>query len=782
MDKRSFAFVFLLTAAFFFVNNYFFDRSDEIALQQENSKKEKYEHRVAKTSDLPLQQLFYDKAQKELFSSALVFDQVYLTNNLNGQDLPEIAYANGKKLSLTKAGSVAIYRSSESSEIPSIQLPKGEVELQLVSDLHKEASTTIGEYESNHLHFPYKTANNDAFALYWSGESYIPVGIWSYEDKTFSLFEDFPQLQGLLAERKHHHSAGRVSQESFYVLENDYQQVVFSNYGGAIAEINLAFKTPENKESVVLPIDFDRTIQENYSINAQFPLFPYSKAGSNEKIDPKIGGYTPLLRRDLLSASGQTKFDMPASEYAMNLVSEDYDREPSTYKVTKFTQDEIEFVGVEANRRVKKTFKLIKDAPYAIEMTIKVDGDSKGLWITSGVPEVEMISGTYAPLLQYYSSSGKKQKVENISLPKGTEDLPTAQNLWTSNSNGFFGLIVNPASGTNPSVKVRQIPGDSVPTRLTLIDAEYGAYPASNYPGYQVFTPYKGGSDSVTYRIYAGPYEDDILKIVDQTLTKTSDGVNPQFVLAITYQGWFSFVAEPFAKFLYIVMMFFHMITNSWGISIILLTLVMRILVYPLNSWSFKANNKLAAIGPKQKAIQEKFKGDEQRIRMETALLFKNEGVNPFSSCLPLFVQFPFLLGMLDLLKTTFELRGASFIPGWIDNLTAPDVLFSWKYPIIFFGSSFHLLPFILGGLMYVQTKMNTAMQKSKGPLTDQQKQMANMGLILTVVFTFAFYNMPSGLNIYWIFSTIFGMIQQWLMTSKMNVVDDKKPKKLSSK
>jgi YidC/Oxa1 family membrane protein insertase len=126
------------------------------------------------------------------------------------------------------------------------------------------------------------------------------------------------------------------------------------------------------------------------------------------------------------------------------------------------------------------------------------------------------------------------------------------------------------------------------------------------------------------------------------------------------------------------------------------------------------------------------------------------------------------MIGLLELIKTTFELRGASFIPGWIDNLTAPDVLFSWNYPLFFFGTSFHLLPFILGGIMFAQNRMNRIQQEKKGPMTDQQKQMMSMGNIMMIGFTFIFYNMPSGLNIYWIFSTLFGMIQQWFMTKKI--------------
>ena len=122
---------------------------------------------------------------------------------------------------------------------------------------------------------------------------------------------------------------------------------------------------------------------------------------------------------------------------------------------------------------------------------------------------------------------------------------------------------------------------------------------------------------------------------------------------------------------------------------------------------------------------------------------------------------------MFDLLKSTFSLRGAAFIPGWINNLTAPDVLFSWDYPLPFFGTQFHLLPVILGVVMFFQQKMASAQSKKSGPLTDQQKQQQKMGMIMTIVFTFLFYKFPSGLNIYWLSSMSLQILQQWYMSKR---------------
>ncbi|MDF2550430.1 MAG: Membrane protein insertase YidC [Chlamydiales bacterium] len=155
--------------------------------------------------------------------------------------------------------------------------------------------------------------------------------------------------------------------------------------------------------------------------------------------------------------------------------------------------------------------------------------------------------------------------------------------------------------------------------------------------------------------------------------------------------------------------------------------------------------------------------------------LYKEKGVSPLSGCFPMLIQMPFLMGMFDLLKSTFELRGASFIPGWIDNLTAPDVLFEWSTPIFFIGNQLHLLPILLGAVMYLQQKVGSNLPKDQSTWTEQQRQQSTMASLMTVVFTAMFYNFPSGLNIYWLSSMLLSIAQQWL-TNRSLPVAEKKP------
>ena len=198
-----------------------------------------------------------------------------------------------------------------------------------------------------------------------------------------------------------------TSPEEFYVLENNYQQLVFSTKGGALAEINLPFNSKTNQESIVHPIQFDRSIEEQSPINAKFPLNSYNlfTNGTIVKMEPKSGGYTPLLRRSLKGGL--------SNHYALNLVSETAQSISTSYLVSRMGQDFIEFVSEDGS--VTKTYTIPKKTPYTLELEVKVDGNPNNLWLTSGLLEVELVSGSYSPLLQYYTTSPKgKESIEKI--------------------------------------------------------------------------------------------------------------------------------------------------------------------------------------------------------------------------------------------------------------------------------------------------------------------------------------------------------------------------------
>jgi YidC/Oxa1 family membrane protein insertase len=547
----------------------------------------------------------------------------------------------------------------------------------------------------------------------------------------------------------------KESSQQFYVLENEYQQIVFSNIGGAIAEINLPFQSSTNEKSIVLPIEFDREMQEDHPANDYFPRSSYwtSLDGKIQKIEQgRLGGYYPLLRRNVVADSQNILYSFSPRYYAFNVISDDENVHMQVYEVTRFEKNLIQFQASDANRKITKTYRLSdinQNTPYCFELDIQVEGDARGLWLSTGIPEVELISGNFSPTLKYLLMRNQKAQVEQVSLPKASTTYSSIAPNWISNSNGFLGLIVQPLSDGGTGFKTNAVPGRQAPTRLTLIDSAYDLYPVDKYPGYEFIMPLRTTGSPLKMRVFAGPYEDDIFQTIDATVSAQSE--NPNFISALSFQGWFTFISEPFAKFLFILMKFFYKISHSWGFSIILLTIALRIMLYPLNGWSIKSSIRMQQIAPQVTAIQEKYKKDPKRAQMEIVGLYREKGVNPLTGCLPILIQIPFLIGMFDLLKSAFELRGVSFIPGWIDNLT-----------------SLHLLPIILGAVMYAQQKFASPLPKDKKMLTDQQKQQKMMGNVMVIVFTVMFYHFPSGLNIYWLSSMALGILQQWMMNKKL--------------
>lgn len=593
-------------------------------------------------------------------------------------------------------------------------------------------------------------------------------GVATKEANTLALAQ---LTQQNTVESKKSVPSNQPSEQKYYVLETPYQQLVFSNFGGALVEINLPFESKSDEESVVKEIEFDREMVEHHAYNAHFPAHSYYTAGQKEKIPlGNLGGYYPLLRRDLIRADVRKSTHIAPRFYSLNIVSEYPETAELVYEVKNFTHDTIVFEAMQGHRRITKTFSVASEAqaPYCVDLTVKIDGDSRGLWLTSGVPEVEWISGAPSPALKYRVTRNTKSEVEPIDLPNESITVTSTALDWICNSNGFFGVILDPLVDNEPGYRVQKVSGEAVPSRLVEIDNNMDRFTTQSLPGYMTLLPLRQNGGTMHFRIFAGPFADSILKTVDKVYTNPKTGYNPDYLACQTFHGWFAFISEPFAKFLFILMQFFHDWTHSWAFSIVLLTVALRLMLYPLNAWSTKSMVKMQQIAPEVTAIQEKYKKDPKKVQLEIMNLYRERGVNPVSGCLPLLIQMPFLIGMFDLLKSTFELRGAGFIPGWIDNLTAPDVLFSWSTPIFFIGNQFHLLPILLGVVMFLQSQMMSTLPKDRSQWTDQQRQQRFMGNIMAVVFTVMFYNFPSGLNIYWLSSMLLGMLQQYWTTKRL--------------
>lgn len=805
MDKRSLLFVVLLAITLFLVNMFFqWTNQDQVRQwneQQVVKKKQKESalsaaiaERTATKDELPLVELYADKDEQKALGVAALVNQNLVTVKGNEQT-PLVVYAKKQEYTLIYAsensGDLVLYRQKGSKEKLRIgNLPDfGKFDLQVALLTANKIQTRLGEYFDGIFSYPQYQLDRlrkdldpdaptpslpavDGIVFLKTGKEYLPIGIYQSQRKDILYIEEVASVAREIEKPQSHEAqAATHKEEVFYVLENGYQQLVFSNYGGALAEINLPYESKADEESVVKEIEIDRQMVEKHPYNARFPAHAYYTPGDSPQgpyvtnDSGRLGGYYPLLRRDLIEIGNRKSVNVNPRYYALNLLSEYPELSELIYEVKYFDSKKIVFEATQRNRKITKTYSIeeeTKGAPYCLDLALQIEGDSRGLWLNSGIPEVEWISGAPAPALMYRITRNQKSAVETVELPRDSTTVSSIYPDWICNSNGFLGIILDPLTEADPGYRVQIVNGTTVPSRLVEIDQEYDKYEAQKLPGYMVMLPLKNTGGLMHFRVFAGPFSSQILKTVDGTYSDPVTGETPDYLACQTFHGWFAFISEPFAKFLFILMEFFHFLTGSWAFSIILLTVALRIMLFPLNAWSTKSMVKMQMIAPQVTLIQEKYKKDPKKAQIEIMNLYRDSGVNPVSGCFPLLIQMPFLIGMFDLLKSTFELRGASFIPGWIDNLTAPDVLFSWSQPIFFIGNEFHLLPVLLGAVMFMQQRLMSTLPQDPSLWTEQQRQQRSMGSIMAVVFAVMFYNFPSGLNIYWLSSMLLGILQQW--------------------
>ncbi len=237
-------------------------------------------------------------------------------------------------------------------------------------------------------------------------------------------------------------------------------------------------------------------------------------------------------------------------------------------------------------------------------------------------------------------------------------------------------------------------------------------------------------------KVFAGPKQSDLLE-------STGKGLE----VLIDY-GWFGFLAKP----LVFLMKASNRVTGNYGIDIILLTILIKILFFPLTQKSMASMRKMQELAPVLNKLKEKYKGDATRINQETMNLYKTYKINPLSGCLPMLAQIPVFIALYKGLLVTIELRHAPFFL-WINDLAAPEYL--WDIHLAGFTLPIRLLPLLMGISMVIQQKMTPSV--SMDPM--QQKLM----LLMPVVFTFMFWGFPTGLVIYWLMNNILSIGQQWL-------------------
>jgi len=251
--------------------------------------------------------------------------------------------------------------------------------------------------------------------------------------------------------------------------------------------------------------------------------------------------------------------------------------------------------------------------------------------------------------------------------------------------------------------------------------------------------PASGAASSVALQLYAGPKEYDTLRSLNVGLEDMIDF------------GWFIYGSWSFvkavAKPIFYVLRFIHDYIPNYGITIILLTVGIKLIFVPLQYKSYKSMKMMKAIQPKIAAVQEKYKGDRDKLNKELMKLYRDQKVNPLGSILPMFLQMPVFIALFNVLYMSIDLRQAPFML-WVTDLSVQD--------------PFYVLPIIMGATMFIQQKIT--------PNTMDPTQ-AKIMLILPIGMTFLFINFPAGLVLYWMTNNILTITQQ-LVTDRFLLHD----------
>ncbi len=318
-----------------------------------------------------------------------------------------------------------------------------------------------------------------------------------------------------------------------------------------------------------------------------------------------------------------------------------------------------------------------------------------------------------------YTEQEKFQKIQFGDIEKNKVKLPiNPDNGWVGMLQHYFVTAWLPASKGPREFYTKKLEENEYSTGVIL--------PVAN------IDPGKTGYISAT--LYAGPAQSKL------------NNIAPGLGLSVDY-GWLTIFSTP----LFWLMLHINEWINNWGISIILLTILIKLVFFPLSAASYRSMAKMRLVAPKLEKIKQQYGDDREKLNHAMMELYKTEKINPLGGCLPMLIQIPVFIALYWAILSSVELRHAPFF-GWITDLSQPDKLFTIPFTNVGIG----LLPIIMGISMLVQSKLN--------PVPPDPLQ-AKLMQIMPIVFSIVFFFFPSGLVLYSVVNNMLSIAQQWYIT-----------------
>ena len=317
--------------------------------------------------------------------------------------------------------------------------------------------------------------------------------------------------------------------------------------------------------------------------------------------------------------------------------------------------------------------------------------------------------------------------------------------VWAGSTNKYFATILKPVS--SDSVASINAQAFDAMGALTNEKADLGDFMVSLQTNKFRISAHQSVKHSYLY--FTGPKKEEILEQYD-----TLD--------ALLSYGWLTSISKVLLAFLNAV----HRVIPNYGVSIIILTIIIKAILFPLTRKSQLSMFRMQQLQPMISQLKEKYKHDKQRMGKEQMLLFKKHGANPMSGCLPMLLQLPVFFALFRTLQLSFEMRQAPFM-FWINDLSRPDTLLLLPFTIPFLGNALNILPLIMTGASFAQMKVIPKAPTADPKAQAQQKMMSFM----PIMFAFILYHMPSGLTVYWTTSTIFSIIESLVIRRSLKKI-----------
>lgn len=323
---------------------------------------------------------------------------------------------------------------------------------------------------------------------------------------------------------------------------------------------------------------------------------------------------------------------------------------------------------------------------------------------------------------------------------------------WIAVRNKYFAAVIIPDNPSN--VDGAYLEGDR---------EQISAHGVEEYYNARLILPFKNtDNESRSFKLYIGPVDYNKLKSLGSHLKALVD-----------FGSFFGlkFVVRPIAEYVLLPLFnFLHLFIPNYGFVIVVFSLIIKIVVYPLTKQSYQSMKKMQLLQPKIAEIKEKYKDDQQKLNKETMKLYQTYGVNPAGGCLPMLLQMPIFVALWGLFRTAIELRQQPFIL-WIKDLSQPDVIYNLGFKLPLFGiQEISGLALLMGITTFIQQKMTMKDPKQKA-----------MVYVMPIFLTILFMSFPSGLNLYYFLFNLFSIAQQQYINHKhdgMELVPVKNPKK----